>query len=136
MNSTTGADNALVRAYPWLTVLTGVFVMLQAILAGRGWFIDYDLIELHGFVGNVTFLLVIALLVAAWMGKQAGVLTSTEVILSAVLLLLVAAQFGLGYGGRDSRDAASLHIPNGVLITGLNSALIALAFVRRPTTAA
>lgn len=128
----TSSTNGLVRAYPWLTVLTGMAVLLQAILAGRGWFVDYDLIEIHGFVGNVTFLLVIVLVVGAWLGKQAGVMTNTELILSIALLALTAAQFGLGYGGRDSQTAASLHVPNGILITGLTSALIVLSFMRQP----
>lgn len=127
--------SGLVRSYPWLTVLTGTAVLLQAILAGRGWFVDYDLIEIHGFVGNVTFLLVILLVVGAWLGKQAGVMTNTELILSVALLALTAAQFGLGYGGRDSQTAASLHIPNGILVTGLTSALIALSFMRQPSRA-
>ena len=124
--------NGLVRNYPWLTVLTGMSVLLQAILAGRGWFMDYDLIEVHGFVGNVTFLLVILLVIGAWLGRQAGVMTNTELILSIALIALTAAQFGLGYGGRDSRSAAALHIPNAVLITGLTSALIAISFIRQP----
>jgi hypothetical protein len=127
--------NGLVRSYPWLTVLTGVSVLLQAILAGRGWFINYDLIEVHGVIGNVTFLLVIVLVIGAWLGRQAGVMTNTELILSIALIALTAAQFGLGYGGRDSRTAASLHIPNGILITGLTSALIAISFIRRPNRA-
>jgi len=124
--------NGLVRNYPWLTVLTGMSVLLQAILAGRGWFMDYDLIEVHGFVGNVTFLLVILLVIGAWLGRQAGVMTNTELILSIALIVLTAAQFGLGYGGRDSRSAAALHIPNAILITGLTSALIAISFIRQP----
>jgi hypothetical protein len=125
--------NGLVRSYPWLAVLTGAAVLLQAILAGRGWFVDYDLIEIHGFVGNVTFVLVVLLVVGAWLGRQAGVMTNTELILSVALLALTAAQFGLGYGGRDSQTAASLHIPNGILVTGLTSALIALSFIRQPS---
>jgi hypothetical protein len=124
--------NGLVRNYPWLTVLTGMSVLLQAILAGRGWFMDYDLIEVHGFVGNVTFLLVILLVIGAWLGRQAGVMTNTELIVSIALIALTAAQFGLGYGGRDSRSAAALHIPNAILITGLTSALIAISFIRQP----
>ena len=127
--------NGLVRSYPWLTVLTGMSVLLQAILAGRGWFMDYDLIEVHGVIGNLTFLLVILLVIGAWLGLQAGVMTNTELILSIALIVLTAAQFGLGYGGRDSRTAASLHIPNGILITGLTSALIAISFIRQPNRA-
>lgn len=125
------SSNVLVRSYPWIALLAGVFVLIQAILAGRGWFIDYDLIEVHGLAGNITFLLAIVLVIGAWIGRQTGVMTNTELILSGVLLILTAAQFGLGYGGRDSQTAASLHIPNGVLITGFTTALITIAFMRQ-----
>jgi hypothetical protein len=128
----TGSDNGLVRSYPWLAVLTGSAVLLQAILAGRGWFLDYDLMEVHGFIGNLTFLLAVLLVVGAWLGRQAGVMTNTELILSVALLGLFVAQIGLGYGGRDSATAASLHVPNGILVTGLTAGLIAISFMRQP----
>jgi hypothetical protein len=40
-------------------------------------------------------------------------------IASAVLLVLTAVQLSLGFASEDSSTAASLHIPNGVLIFGL-----------------
>ena len=128
------APSGLVRAYPWLAVLTGMSVLLQAILAGRGWFVlgSHNLIEVHGVVGNLTFILVLLLVVGAWLGRQAGVMTNTELILSVALVVLTAAQLGLGYSGRDSGTAASLHIPNGILVTGLTAALIAIRFMRQP----
>lgn len=133
VNTTSSAGNALVRNFPWLTVLTGALILLQAVLAGRGWFVDYDLIEVHGYVGDATFIAAILLVIGAWLGRQSGELGTRELGLSIALLLLIIAQFALGYGGRDSQDAAALHIPNGVLITGVVSALIALSFNRRPT---
>jgi hypothetical protein len=130
-----GSGNGLVRSYPWLAVLTGGAVLLQAVLAGRGWFIDYDLIEVHGLIGNLTFLLAMLLVVGAWLGRQSGVMTNTELIMSIALLALVAAQLGLGYSGRDSQTAASLHVPNGILVTGLTAGLITISFMRQPTRA-
>jgi uncharacterized membrane protein len=126
--------NGLVRSYPWLAVLTGMAVLLQAILAGRGWFVlgSHNLIEVHGVIGNLTFILVLLLVVGAWLGRQARVMTNTELILSIALVILTAAQLGLGYSGRDSGTAASLHIPNGILVTGLTAALIAISFMRQP----
>jgi hypothetical protein len=40
-------------------------------------------------------------------------------------VLLVVAQLGLGYSGRESATAMSFHIPNGVLIFGLSVAIVA-----------
>ena len=127
------SNNALVRWFPWLTVITGALVLVQAILAGRGWFIDYDLIKVHGYVGDATFVAVILLVIGAWLGKQAGVMSTAELVLAIALMLLVFAQFALGYGGRDSATARALHIPNGVLIMGIVSSLIGISFTRRPT---
>jgi hypothetical protein len=131
------APNGLVRSYPWLALLTGMTILLQAILAGRGWFVlgSHNLIEVHGVIGNLTFILVLLLVVGAWLGRQSGVMTNTELVLSVALLVLTAAQLGLGYSGRDSGTAASLHIPNGILITGLGSALIAISFMRQSNRA-
>ena len=118
--------------FPILTVITGALVLLQAILAGRGWFIDYDLIEVHGYVGNATFIAAMVLVVGAWLGRQRGSMGTAELALSLGLLILTVAQIGLGYGGRDSQTAASLHIPNGILVTGISAALITLAYARQP----
>jgi hypothetical protein len=40
--------------------------------------------------------------------------------------VLVTAQIGLGYAGRESAGAASWHVPNGVIIFGLTVALFGL----------
>jgi hypothetical protein len=121
-------ENGLVRAYPWLAVLTGVVILIQALMAGRFLYGLSDLVEEHGWVGNVTFLLVIALVVAAWLGRPTGRTTNTELALSVALLVLVAAQFGLGYS--DSRNASALHVANGVLVTGITATLIGISFAR------
>jgi hypothetical protein len=120
-----GLDAA--RLYQWLTVATAVLVLAQAILAGRGWFVDLDLIDVHGLVGNLTFLVAIGLVVLAYLAWSRGTLGRLELGLSALLVLLVAAQLGLGYSGRDSAGAAALHVPNGVLIFGISTALVALS---------
>jgi hypothetical protein len=132
VESTRSDDNAFVRWYPWITVVTGALILIQAFLAGRGLFKDYDLIEVHGILGNITFIFGILLVIGAWLARQAGVLTNLELGISVVLLALISAQIGLGYSGRDNGDAAALHIPNGILVTMLSGALIALSFARRP----
>jgi hypothetical protein len=124
-------QNALVRRYSVIAIITGALVLIQAVLAGRGMFVNFDLIKVHGYVGEITFVAALFLLVAAWLGRQEGVTTTTEITLGMLLIVLLAAQFALGYGGRDSGTAASLHVPNGILITATISALIALS-LRRP----
>ena len=114
--------------FRWLAVITAILVMVQALLAGRGWFVDVGLIEVHGWVGNATFLAAIALLAVAFATWRRGTLGRGTVILSGVLLILVVAQLGLGYSGRESAAAASWHVPNGVLIFGLSAAILVLAF--------
>jgi hypothetical protein len=121
--------NALVRAYPWLAVLTGIVILIQAFMAGRFLYGLSDLVEEHGLVGNLTFLLVILLIIGAWLGRPSGVTTNVDLILSVVLLGLVAGQLGLGYSA--SRSASALHIANGVLITGLTMALAGIGLGRR-----
>lgn len=127
--------NPVVGWFPILTVITGVLVLIQAVLAGRGLFFDYDLIEVHGFAGNATFIAAILLVIGAWLGRQRGVMGMVELVLSLALLILTVAQIGLGYGGRESPWAASLHIPNGILVTAISAALITLAYSRRPAIA-
>ena len=119
--------DALVRPFQILTALTLVLVMIQAVLAGRGWYLSPDLIEVHGWIGNITFLAVIAQVGLVLAIGIPGSLGRKLLILTAVVAVLVMAQTGLGYSGRDSADAASWHIPNGVLIFGLAVAVAALA---------
>ena len=114
-----------------VAVLTAVLILVQALLAGRGWFIDYDLIATHGWVGNATFLVVIGQVVLAFVAWRQRLAGGVELGLSVMLLLLVVSQIGLGYGGRESASAAALHIPNGVLIFGVTTALLTLTLTRR-----
>ena len=123
--------NALVRAYPWIAVLMGVIVLAQATMAGRFLFLGDDLLDVHGRVGDLTFLVVIVLVIGAWLGRQAGVMTNTELMLSGALFVLVIAQLGLGYS--DGTTPTAWHVANGALIAGVAFALITLSFVRQST---
>jgi hypothetical protein len=122
VESQTGTANRsnLVKALKIVAVLYTALVLIQAILAGRGWFKDFDLIKTHGRIGDGLFLIVIVQLVLAYLvfGPR-----NTLTIGFAVVMLLTLAQLGLGYSGRDSSTAASLHVPNGVLIFGLTCVL-------------
>jgi hypothetical protein len=127
----TDAASVPMREYRWAVVATAALVLVQAVLAGRGWFVDLALIEIHGWVGNATFLTAIGQAALAFAGWRRGTLGRAEVVLGGLLVALVVAQIGLGYSGRESAGAASWHVPNGVLIFGVSAASLALALAGR-----
>lgn len=69
---------------------------------------------MHGVVGNITFVFALATLVLAWRARQKPATT-----VAAVLAVLIGAQIGLGYSGRETLEAAAWHVPMGVTIFGL-----------------
>jgi hypothetical protein len=130
-SNSTGNSVDVVSWFRIASIVTAVLILTQVVLAGRGWFIDYDLIETHGVLGNVTFIGALALAVLGVLGYRRNELDRIDAIVAVLLLLLTAAQIGLGYGGRDSSTAASLHWPNGVLISLLTAILIGRSMPRR-----
>lgn len=97
-------------------------VLAQAFLAGRGWFVDFDLIEVHGYVGNATIVVAVAQIVLAYLATEASDRRWTLMGLSGGIVPLTFAQIGLGYVGRDEAEAAAWHVVNGVAIFGLGVA--------------
>jgi hypothetical protein len=111
---------SLVQALRFVTPLAPLTILIQAFFAGRGLFLDNDLIDVHGVLGNVTLLLVI---VQAALVLFAGLRGSTRIpliVVSVLLVVLVIVQIALGYSGRDGGQAAAWHVPNGVLVFGLS----------------
>jgi hypothetical protein len=111
---------SLVQALRFVARLVMLVILVQAFFAGRGLFLDNDLIDVHGGLGNLTALLV---LVQAALVLFAGLRGSTRtplLITSLLLVVLVFVQLALGYSGRDGGQAAAWHVPNGVLIFGLS----------------
>ena len=108
----------------WLFVLS---VLVQAFLAGQGLYDDIDLIDVHGVVANLVFLLAVAQVILAFLAtkesRQRGMLLG----LSGLLLVLTVAQIGMGYAIEDERNLGGWHIANGVLIMGLTTAHAVLA---------
>lgn len=111
---------------PWLAAAIVALVLVQALIAGRSdrLFGSWD-IGVHGAIGNVVFLLVLANagLVALARAGRGALLTA------AALTAVVVAQLGLGYAGRDSLAAAGWHIPMGVAAFGLGVWNLALAML-------
>src|SRR6478752_8029448 len=103
----------------YFQIAAGLFtllVLVQAVLAGRGWFIDMDLIDVHGMIGSLTFLVGVVMVALVWFGMEKGSSErSTLLIMSGFLVILTVAQLGLGYSATSkdnpSAEAASLHIP-------------------------
>jgi hypothetical protein len=103
-----------------IAAITPLLVLLQAFLAGRGLYIDHDYIDIHGGVANGIMLVVLAQAVLAYLAMARGYAGGWLFGICCALVVLVVAQIGLGYSGRDSADSAAIHIPNGVLILGLS----------------
>ncbi|HUF31939.1 MAG TPA: hypothetical protein VMN58_01870 [Acidimicrobiales bacterium] len=106
----------LLAGYRALAGLFAVLVLVQAWMAGRSdvLFGDIDIV-LHGVVGNVSYLVAVGALVVAIVARADKV----AIGVSAVLVVAVTAQIGLGYTGRTTLAAAAWHIPLGVAIFGL-----------------
>lgn len=127
---TTGGFD-VIKGFRIAAIATVVLVVIQAAMAGRGFFYDYDLIKRHGEVGNLTFLAAVAMLGFAFSGFRQHRLDQFDFIVSVLLVILVMAQFGLGYGGRESTAAKALHWPNGVLLTAVGAMLLGRVIPRR-----
>ena len=112
----------------WLFVAS---VLVQAFLAGRGMYNDFDLIDVHGMVANLVFLLAVAQLILAFLATKGSPQRSVLIGLSGLLLVLTVAQIGIGYAIEEERGIGGWHILNGVLIMGLGTANGVLAMGNR-----
>src|SRR5438874_6294057 len=106
LNTPAATRPALVSALRVVAPLVSLSILVQAFFAGRGLFLNHDMIDVHGGLGNLTALLV---LVQAALVLLAGVRggTRTPLLVSSLLLVvLVAVQLVLGYSGSDGGQAA------------------------------
>lgn len=117
-------------AVRWLTAITTLLVLVQATMIGQALYLgEMSLLALHGWLGSGSFLLAILLTGAAFLAVQREELPRSVVMLGVIVVLLMVAQLGLGYMGRRGGWPAAIHIPNGVIIAALLSALLATTFV-------
>lgn len=116
----------LYRGYQALSVLTALLLILQPILIGQYFNRDQDYLDVHELVANIVFISVVAQTVVCFLGRSKWGFTT--VLWNVMLITLVVAQIGLGYGGRDSASSREIHMPLGVLIFGLGLITAMLAF--------
>lgn len=104
--------------YRWVSILTAVLLLIQPILAGQFLYNDKSGLEgVHEILGNVIFLTAAGQLVLAFLARKTyGVGLVGH---NAGLVVLVVAQIGLGYAGRDNEGQLAYHIPLGVLLFGM-----------------
>jgi hypothetical protein len=101
------------------------------VLGSNGFFQgEPGLITGHAQLGNALFLVAGIQAVLSFMGSQKGFVSRNFVIASVILLLLIVGQIGLGYSSRDSVDALTWHLPNGVLLMGLSTYTLVVAWSR------
>lgn len=126
MATTVRESPVLSAAHQASVYLLAVLILIQAMLAGRSLFGSWS-ITVHGVLGNITYTVALAS-VAVVVARRAGTAAVTAALALAVLL---TAQIGLGYIGRESAEAAAWHIPNGVLAFGLAVYQITLKGTRK-----
>lgn len=114
----------------WLSAITMLLVLLQAALIGQALYLgEMSLLSLHGWMGSGSFLLALVLTGAAFLAAQRGELPRSVIVHGVIVVVLMVAQLGLGYMGRRGGWPAAVHIPNGVVIAALLSALLASTFL-------
>lgn len=118
---------ALVNAYRAAAGLFSLLVLVQAAIAGRI-YTQREGETLHGILGNISFLLVVACLVLSFVTRAPRPL----VVVGVALVVLVTIQIGLGYSADETPSATEWHVPNGVLIFGLS--IYQMSLLRRLRT--
>jgi heme A synthase len=120
----------MAAAVRWIAAVITVLVIVQAMLIGQSLFLaDPAKQVLHGWIGNASFLAAIVLVVVAAIAARRGELPGLVASLAVLVVLLMAAQIGLGYSGRRGGWPAALHIPNGVIIVALLASLLTASAV-------
>lgn len=117
VNTTESAGGGLILGLRISSGFLAVSILIQAWLGSTGFFQNApSRVDVHGVIGNVIFLVASVQVVLAFLALQKGLVSQVLLASTAVTLILVVAQIGLGYSTRDSADAIAWHIPNGVLL--------------------
>jgi len=133
----TTALSPLWTAVRWLSIVLAIGIVIMATLAGQGlWNGERGLITGHGHLGNALFVLAVVQFVVAVILYQRKGISAVQMIIAFALVVLLLSQAGLGYVGRTNADARAWHIPNGVLLMGIATFNMAMAWLRPATTPA
>lgn len=118
--------------YKWLTIITALGMLVQAVLGGQGSFYGghRGLLTGHAQVGNIFFLLVVIQAFLSFQLSTGRIIPRWILGLNLVQIVLVVAQIGLGYSSRSNIATIAWHIPNGVLLMGTSTTLAVLAWSR------
>lgn len=117
----------LAPIFRWLTVVTAVLVLVQALFAGRGLWLNRTFIDYHEILANILFLMAVAQAALVLATGIPGQLGKRLLWLNGLLAVLMVVQTGLGYSGREELEARAWHFPVGVLIFGLAVLIAAIA---------
>lgn len=135
---TTSSGNTTLMVYKWLTLVTALGMLVQAVLGGHGSIYGghRGLLTGHAQVGNIFFLLVVIQAFLSFQLSTGRIIPRRILGLNLVQIVLVVAQIGLGYSSRSNIATIAWHIPNGVLLMGTCTTLAVLAWSRTtsPTT--
>ena len=116
----------LAPIYRWLTLATAILILVQAFLAGRGWFIDRKYIDdYHRMLGMFLVLVVVVQLLLTIAVGVPGDLGRRLLAMNVVLVVAGVIQLVLGLNSQDSSESAAWHIPLGVFIFGLSAGIAA-----------
>jgi cytochrome b len=118
----------LISAFKGICHLVTLLVLVQAMLAGM--FIsgeEIDAVDIHEMVGNLLFMAVVVQLILGFLVRDWSRFGLWIWVL--LLLVMVIAQTGLGYAGRDETLPVAIHVPLGVFIFGFAMLISVLASI-------
>lgn len=123
----TDSDAGFWRVITFIALLLPVGVLVTAVLAGQGLFVDGGMFALHAALGHMMTLLAVLVATFLWLLKA-----YRYALLATAQAALFVAQTGLGYAGRRGgvAVASSVHIPLGVALFGVGL-ILALWLVQR-----
>lgn len=113
--STEPANDPWIRTSQALSALLAGLVLMQSALAGQFLYTATGMRAAHRTIGEGLGLLGVALVVTAAKAWQVDRARSRLLVTAVSMLVVLVAQTGLGFVGRDTPDAAALHVPLGVV---------------------
>lgn len=135
--TTATSPSPLWTAIRWLSIVLAVGIVITGFIIGQGvWGGERGLITGHGHLGNAIFALSVVQFVLAVVLYQRKQISATQMVLTFALVVLLLSQAGLGYSGRSNSSLIAWHVPNGILLMGIATFNMALAWLRPAVTTA